>query len=237
MKFCPKCGNQLIDSAHFCDKCGYQQPVVNRPLTQPQQSSYIPPQPPPINISQQNLHEQHVLPQCVQQPQTQLSQTGECQPKQIQQKTDSSILNNSIEQRYNLDETPADNSSLILICKLAGWGCYVFAIIDFCGMFFGYDLTGVFWSPILAGLIGYLLSDFLVNKLSGVKPLVEEITLDFANEKLAESGVAATSINLDYYGDDIYKGTIILTDGTVTEQHTIEVKCDGESLEYNITSL
>ena len=32
--------------------------------------------------------------------------------------------------------------------------CFGFAIVDFAGMFFGYDLTGVSWSPIVAGAIG-----------------------------------------------------------------------------------
>jgi len=34
-----------------------------------------------------------------------------------------------------------------------------FGIIDFAGMFFGYDLTGVSWSPIAAGFVG----SFLLN--------------------------------------------------------------------------
>ena len=32
--------------------------------------------------------------------------------------------------------------------------CYIFAVIDFCGMFGGYDLTGTPVSPVIAGLIG-----------------------------------------------------------------------------------
>lgn len=35
--------------------------------------------------------------------------------------------------------------------------CYVFAVIDFAGMFFGYDLTGVSWSPMVAGFLGAVL--------------------------------------------------------------------------------
>jgi len=35
--------------------------------------------------------------------------------------------------------------------------CYVFAVIDFAGMFLGYDITGVFWSPIVAAVVGNLL--------------------------------------------------------------------------------
>ena len=54
---------------------------------------------------------------------------------------------------------PADNSgdALYILLVLLGYGCYIFAVIDFCGMFFGYDLTGVPWSPIVAGIIGGVL--------------------------------------------------------------------------------
>lgn len=38
--------------------------------------------------------------------------------------------------------------------QLLGFLCYAFAVIDFAGMFLGYDLTGVSWSPIVAGVIG-----------------------------------------------------------------------------------
>jgi len=41
--------------------------------------------------------------------------------------------------------------------KVLGYLCYAFAVIDFAGMFFGYDLTGVSWSPIVAGVIGSIL--------------------------------------------------------------------------------
>ena len=37
---------------------------------------------------------------------------------------------------------------------ILGWLCYAFAAIDFAGQFFDYDLTGVSWSPIAAGLLG-----------------------------------------------------------------------------------
>jgi hypothetical protein len=37
-----------------------------------------------------------------------------------------------------------------------GYLCHVFALVDFAGMFFKYDLTGVSWSPIVAGLLGSL---------------------------------------------------------------------------------
>ncbi len=35
--------------------------------------------------------------------------------------------------------------------------CYVFAVVDFAGMFLGYDITGVFWSPAAAAGIGTIL--------------------------------------------------------------------------------
>jgi hypothetical protein len=36
--------------------------------------------------------------------------------------------------------------------------CYAFALVDFAGMFLRYDLTGVSWSPIAAGVLGSALS-------------------------------------------------------------------------------
>lgn len=41
--------------------------------------------------------------------------------------------------------------------SFAGWMCYGLAIVDFAGMFFGYDITGVAWSPIAFGAAGYAL--------------------------------------------------------------------------------
>ena len=41
-----------------------------------------------------------------------------------------------------------------------GYMCYVFAVIDFCGMFGGYDLTGTPISPVIAGVIGSILIHF-----------------------------------------------------------------------------
>lgn len=38
--------------------------------------------------------------------------------------------------------------------KGLGWLFIAFAVIDFMGMFLGYDLTGVSWSPVVAGVIG-----------------------------------------------------------------------------------
>lgn len=36
-----------------------------------------------------------------------------------------------------------------------GWALYGLAIVDFAGMFFGYDMTGVSWSPVAFGAAGY----------------------------------------------------------------------------------
>ena len=40
------------------------------------------------------------------------------------------------------------------IFSILGFLCIGFGVIDFAGTFFGYDLTGVSWSPIVAGVVG-----------------------------------------------------------------------------------
>jgi len=45
----------------------------------------------------------------------------------------------------------------MIVIKIIGYLLIVFAIIDFAGMFFDYDITGVSWSPIVEGLLGSLL--------------------------------------------------------------------------------
>ena len=40
---------------------------------------------------------------------------------------------------------------------ILGYLCVGFGILDFGASFFGYDLTGVQWSPIAAGLVGSVL--------------------------------------------------------------------------------
>ena len=40
------------------------------------------------------------------------------------------------------------------VLLVLGFICYAFGLVDFCGMFFHYDITGVPWSPIVAGLVG-----------------------------------------------------------------------------------
>jgi hypothetical protein len=39
--------------------------------------------------------------------------------------------------------------------SLIGYGLYGLGIVDFAGMFFGYDLTGVSWSPVAFAAAGY----------------------------------------------------------------------------------
>ena len=50
------------------------------------------------------------------------------------------------------------------ILDYISWFFYGIAIIDFCGMFFGYDLTGYSKSPILFAGIGSLFT-YLAKKL------------------------------------------------------------------------
>ncbi len=52
--------------------------------------------------------------------------------------------------------------------KLLGFGCYGFALVDFAGMFFGYDLTGVSWSPIVASVLGGVLASIGRDDEQGV---------------------------------------------------------------------
>lgn len=42
-----------------------------------------------------------------------------------------------------------------LMFSLLGYGLYGLGIVDFAGMFFGYDLTGVSWSPVAFAAAGY----------------------------------------------------------------------------------
>ena len=65
---------------------------------------------------------------------------------------------NSNGHQGNVSDQATPNFSAIL--KFGGILCYVFAVIDFAGMFLGYDLTGVSWSPIVAGLVGSVLVQF-----------------------------------------------------------------------------
>lgn len=51
------------------------------------------------------------------------------------------------------------NSQLAIVLGIIGFICVAFALVDFAGMFFHYDITGVSWSPMVAGFVGmYLLN-------------------------------------------------------------------------------
>ncbi len=51
----------------------------------------------------------------------------------------------------------------MIVFTILGLLCFGFAIIDFAGMFFGYDLTGVSWSSIVAGGTGGILMGSRLN--------------------------------------------------------------------------
>lgn len=55
---------------------------------------------------------------------------------------------------FNHSSTVENNS---IDKKILGYGLIVFGIIDFLGMYIGYDITGVSWSPILAFLLGSII--------------------------------------------------------------------------------
>jgi len=44
-----------------------------------------------------------------------------------------------------------------IILAILGFLCIVFGIIDFLGMFFHYDLTGLSYTPIIASVVGGVL--------------------------------------------------------------------------------
>ena len=45
-------------------------------------------------------------------------------------------------------------SPMVSTLMALGMICYAFGLVDFVGMFFHYDITGVSWSPIVAGFVG-----------------------------------------------------------------------------------
>ena len=53
MKFCPKCGTQLVDEARFCSKCGAAQPnMENVPAPQPATAVQQTPAPQPAPVQE-----------------------------------------------------------------------------------------------------------------------------------------------------------------------------------------
>jgi uncharacterized protein YbaR (Trm112 family) len=55
---------------------------------------------------------------------------------------------------YQSNDNDSPLGAIRLLLNLAGYGLLIFAVIDFCGMFFDYDLTGVRWSPLVCSVIG-----------------------------------------------------------------------------------
>lgn len=55
----------------------------------------------------------------------------------------------------------SSTSSLLYIASLV---FYVIGAIDFCGMFFDYDFTGVSWSPIAFAGVGYVFDYYAKQK-------------------------------------------------------------------------
>jgi uncharacterized membrane protein YvbJ len=74
------------------------------------------------------------------------------QPNEVQYANAESNAEN--QENFQTEAETHENKFLIVLAYI----CWAFAIIDFCGMFFGYDLTGVSWSPLVVGGIGYLFS-------------------------------------------------------------------------------
>ena len=67
------------------------------------------------------------------------------------------------------------------ILKNVSYVLYILAIIDFClGIFFNIDITGVFWSPLAFGVLGFLLGNAAIYL---VKPENLSQTLDGTIEK------------------------------------------------------
>ena len=52
----------------------------------------------------------------------------------------------------NVSANPVNVIKIFLL--IIGYGLWIFSIIDFCGMFFDYDLTGYRWSPLVLSIIG-----------------------------------------------------------------------------------
>ena len=66
-----------------------------------------------------------------------------------------------IPQGYENDENACYQNStgnpvnvIMILLLVIGYGLWIFSVIDFCGMFFDYDLTGFRWSPLVLSVIG-----------------------------------------------------------------------------------
>lgn len=60
------------------------------------------------------------------------------------------------ESKANVEETGAEsqNESEFGVLDVISFLFYLIAVIDWAGMFFDYDFTGVYWSPLAFGLVG-----------------------------------------------------------------------------------
>lgn len=78
--------------------------------------------------------------------------------------TSSDSKNNEAETDEIIDDTSGEVNNTNGLLYLISWGFYIIAVIDFCGMFFDYDFTGVSWSPIAFGVIGSIFDYYAKNK-------------------------------------------------------------------------
>jgi len=74
------------------------------------------------------------------------------------------------------NEIPDQLNPAAVGCIALGVICYAFGVVDFAGMPFHYDITGVSWSPIVAGVIGWALvgAGYSLNK--GREPIPKSVS-------------------------------------------------------------
>ena len=72
-----------------------------------------------------------------------------------------SVPRNMSSPQMNGNDPSADKSDgcilfgcLPIVLYIGGVGFYILAVVDFCGMFFKYDITGSRYTPILFGFLG-----------------------------------------------------------------------------------
>jgi hypothetical protein len=126
-----------------------------------------------------------------------------------------------------------------------GYLCYVFAIIDFVtGNFFGYDITGVFWSPILACAIGTsVLVAIAYNKqklefLAALPDGESIIRSGMANWKKISGKLYLTTHRLYFSGIYIFSGLYIeLRESQFAEELKIEIEQIKDVSFYSTTGL
>ncbi len=66
---------------------------------------------------------------------------------------------------------------------------------------------------------------------------IADETKKLFNESNIGTGIVATDVTLSKVGENMYKGIITLNNGLDTENYSIDVTCDGETLIYNIPDL